>query len=85
MSNWMAKLTLAVALAMATPALAWDGHRGGGGNWAGPFIGGAIAGGILGGAYAPGYVAPAPYGPMPYQPYYHWICDPYGRCNWVWQ
>ncbi len=82
-------LTMIVALAVATPALAGDGrhhgrgghHGGDGGNWVAPFVGGAIVG-----AFAPYSVVPSPYyAPAPYQPYYHWDCDPYGRCTWVWR
>jgi hypothetical protein len=84
---------LAVALSLATsvPALAHDGHHGGGhgggGGWVAPFIGGALLGGALGDAYAyPYYAAPEPYyAPTPTQPFYHWDCDPYGRCSWVWR
>jgi hypothetical protein len=60
-----------------------EGH--GGGGWVAPFVGGAILGGALGAYGAYGY-APAPYyAPNPYQPYYHWDCDPYGQCAWVWR
>jgi hypothetical protein len=96
MSTNLVKLTglaLAAVLAGTSPSLAQHyhhggGHRGGhggGDGWVAPFVGGAILGGALGAYGAYGY-APAPYyAPSPYQPYYHWDCDPYGQCAWVWR
>jgi hypothetical protein len=80
----------AIALGCAIPAHADEHGRGrwhgGGNNWIAPFVGGAIVGGLLGGGYyGSPYYAPAPYyTPVPHQPYYHWDCNPYGQCGWIW-
>jgi hypothetical protein len=88
-------VALIAALAIASPALAHEGHRGGwgyhGGYHSGRGIGpGAAFGlGVLGGALGGALVAPYTQGYYypysPYQPHYNWVCDPYGRCGWVYQ
>ena len=68
-------LASATILALALPAHAQrhhghHGHHGGGGNWAGPLIGGLIVGGLVAGVMSQPRYAPPPVvytDPYPYQ------------------